>query len=178
MRKIILIIVVGIVLISCSTTRITSNTSNPDKKRYNNFLITIFYTKGSWNKTSTENLTKELAYFVEQEQKMANTSMIVVSGKRKKISLNDNTQEEEIKQKMADDLSKDNYDLFVLLEPTDYTFHNNALKFITYSISALDLESNREVWKASFVAKAGLFASAKNNAKVIYTKMKSDGLLD
>lgn len=178
MKKIILLTAIALFLANCASTSIHSNPSSvPKTKKYNNFLVIVLNTKGAWTENSSKKLSQYLAENIRKEGKKAKGMIVIKEMKREKLSFNKKSNADIVASKVKKAISEDNYDILLLLNPVNYTYHRNTLSFVTYDMVAKDLKRNKEVWRAEFITKAGLITPSKKNARIAYESLKKDGLL-
>ena len=159
--------------VSCGVT-IDSIVDNNLAKSYNNPLMVIPYEKyqtGTFSANLKNNLEKT---FSLNNRKI---EVLLVASKEEELTLN---AEDDISTKINQRINEDNKDIVILFKPTELQYYNGGLQKATYQIIAVDVMTEREVWKANF-SSSGTFGPstfAQASAEKIYQKLRMDNIIE
>jgi len=171
-KKIIIIVIVGILLTSCGVT-IKSVADKSITEPYQKPFIVIPY-----EKYSTKNFSKKLKEKIEIEFQNDNRSVniYIFEKQNKGLSLNANN---EVDKKINETILNGKIDLLLIFKPTHLQYTNGGLQSVTYELVGIDTKTKKEVWKAEFSSSGGFGPAmfAEKSAKIIYEKLKTDKIL-
>jgi hypothetical protein len=159
---------------NCGSTINTVVDHNILKQPYKSSLIVILYDPGV-TKHFSEKVQERLEVNIQEDGKKSEFIM-VKKNERKELSLNDR---DTVAEKIETSVRKNDVGVVVIFKPTHYTFQNGSIAEVTYEITALDVSTKKEVWKAE-VKSAGYFGvngSAGKTADLIYGRLCGDGVI-
>ena len=172
MRKSYLLVIAIFILSSCGVTLQTF--VQPDlTKTYINPLILIPY-----EKHQTANFAKNLKGSFEEVFKINNQKLevLLVETSKEYPSINSSYENE---NKINYAISNDEKDLIIVFKLTRLEYYKGGLQKASYQLTGIDLETQIEVWEASF-SSSGLFGPstfANSSAQKIFQKLKEDKIL-
>jgi hypothetical protein len=173
MRRFLLNTLIVVAVSSCGVEIKSVVDRSATRNSYSNPLIVIPYENGV-----TRNFTDLMKQRIEEKFRADNrkVEILLVEQSRGELKLNSTA---DIDAKINAAISSDNKDLIVIFKPTQMQFYNGGLQSATYMITATDLNSRKEVWKAQFTSSSSVGPSlfAKKAATTIYEKLKLDKVI-
>src|SRR5450631_1208477 len=152
----------------CSSSIKTVVDRNTLKQPYKSSLIVILYDPGV-TKHFCEKVKDRLELNMQQDAKKTEFIMVRKT-EQKELTLND---KESAGEMIDTALQNNDIGVVVIFKPTHYTFSNGSIAEVTYQITALDVTTKKEVWKAETVSRGsfGLGGIADKTADLIYGRL-------
>ena len=101
---------------------------------------------------------------------------MVKKNEQKELSLNEH---DSVSERIETSVKGNDVGVVVIFRPIHYTFQNGNIEEVTYQVTALDVSTKKEVWKAE-VKSAGYFGvngCAGKAADLIYGTLCGDGVI-
>ena len=155
-------------LTGCSSSIKTVVDRNTLKQPYKSSLMVILYDPGV-TRHFCEKVKDRMELNMQQDAKKTEFIMVKKT-EQKELSLND----KESANEMIDTAIQNNdFGVVIIFKPTHYTFSNGSISQVTYQITALDVTTKKEVWKAETVSGGafGLNGIADKTADLIYGRL-------
>jgi hypothetical protein len=158
---------------NCSSTINTVVDRNELKQPFKNALMVILYNP-EITKNFCEKLKERFEVFLQQDSKKAD--FILVKIHKKELALNE-TDSTGIKVDQS--IQNNNNDVVIIFKPTHYTFGNNGLGEISYLITAIDVKTKKEVWKATLTSTSsfGMNGVTDKTATLVYGRLVGEGVI-
>jgi hypothetical protein len=159
---------------NCGSTIKTVVDHNQLKQPYKSSLIVILYDPGV-TKHFSEKMKERLEVNIQEDGKKSQFIM-VKKNEQKELSLNDR---DTVAERIGTAVQKNDIGVVVIFKPIHYTFQNGNIEEVTYQVTAVDVSTKKEVWKAE-VKSAGYFGvsgSAGKAADLIYGTLCGDGVI-
>jgi|LSQX01.1.fsa_nt_gb hypothetical protein len=143
------------------------------KEPYKNPLIVILY-----DKYNTKKFSEKLKTNMELQFRNANIKVEFIFSDLKssdELTLNQN---DDLNTKINNAINNDQKDIVFILKPASISYQNNA-KFVNYSLTGIDVVTQKEVWKARFNTSSSFETNglAKKAAQKILERLKTDKVL-
>ncbi len=158
---------------SCSSSINTVVDRNELKQPYKTPLMVILYNP-SISKSFCEKLKEKFELYLQQDAKKAN--FILVRIQKKELALN---EEDSTGIKVDQSIQNNDNDVVIIFKPTHYTFENGGLGEISYLITAIDVKTKKEVWKATLTSKSsfGMNGVTDKTATLVYGRLVGEGVI-
>ena len=158
---------------SCSSTINTVIDRNELKQPFKNPLMVILYNP-EITKSFCEKLKEKFETYLQQDSKKAD--FILVKIHKKELALNDT---DSTAFKVEQSIQNNNSDVVIIFKPTHYTFENGGLGEISYLITAIDVATKKEVWKATLTSKSsfGMNGVTDKTATLVYGRLVGEGVI-
>jgi hypothetical protein len=173
MKKTITFLLTIILLTSCGVSIKSVVDSSAIKEPYKNPLIVI-----PFEKYSTRNFSEKLKEKLEEEFNNENKKVefLLVEQKSEKLALNEN---DDVNSKIDNAIRVDQKDIILIFKPTNLSYYNGGLQSATYKLTGIDVNTKKEVWKATFNSSSsfGPALFAEKSAQKIFEKLKTDKVL-
>ena len=147
---------------------------NELKQPYKSSLMVILYDPGV-TKHFSEKVKERLEVNIQQDGKKAEFIM-VKKNEPKELALN---HRDSVSEMIETSVRKNDVGVVVIFRPIHYTFQNGSIAEVIYLVTALDVSTKKEVWKAE-VKSAGYFGlsgSAGKTADLIYGRLCGEGVI-
>jgi hypothetical protein len=168
-----LVFLVFTLFTNCSNSIKTIVDRNELKQPFKNPLMVILY-----NPEITKNfcvkLKERFEVYLQQDSKKAD--FILVKIHKKELALNE-TDSTNIK--IDQSIQNNNTDVVIIFKPTHYTFDNGGLGEISYLITAIDVKSKKEVWKATLTSTSsfGMNGVTEKTATLVYGRLVGEAVI-
>lgn len=168
-----LVFLVFALFTNCSSSINTVVDRNELKHPFKKPLVVILYNP-EITKNFCEKLKEKFETYLQQDSKKA--EFILVKIHKKDLALNE-TDSTSIKINQS--IQNNNNDVVIIFKPTHYTFSNGSLGEISYLITAVDVNTQKEVWKAtlSSTSSFGMNGVTEKTATLVYGRLVGEGVI-
>ena len=105
-------------------------------------------------------------------------NLLIFERHEQELTLNNH---DDVDQKITDSVQANENDLVLLFKPTQLELSNGSFTGIKYIVTAIDVSTHKDVWKAEFQWKGGTLAGngaiAESISKALHEKLVADGVL-
>ncbi len=104
--------------------------------------------------------------------------LLILERREQELTLN---SKDDVNQKITDAVKSNQNDVVLVFKPTHLDMYNGAFVGVKYLVTAIDVSTDKEVWKAeinwSGGSLAGVGAIAESVSKTLYGRLVGDGVL-
>ena len=157
----------------CSSSIKTVVDRNELKQPFKKPIFVILYSPDVARKFC-DGLKGRFESFLQQDAKKAD--FIIVRIQKKELSLN---EKDSANFKVNQAIQNNDNDVAIIFRPTHYTYENGALGEISFTITAINVNTKKEVWKATLTSSSsfGMGGVTDKTASLVYGRLVGEGVI-